>query len=1624
MTRIVRAAHVVSLVVVLAVSFLGQVPTGTPPRGSYGGAPFDVVNLGNLNVHFLIPILHKTGRGIPFAYDLAYNNSIWYPVTSNGVTSWKAVNLWGWQGLGPVVFPYVSYSVTYSTGTCWVGSPASYQQWTYGNFVYHDSLGTSHGFGTSGVYFISPGGGSCPPNGQVPASIPPSASGDGSGYTLNVSTLGSGGTPNGNITTAAGSTIGVSFFSSPPQATVPVTTTDRNGNQITETNGVYTDTLGTTALTATGTAPSNTLFTYTAPSGSPASYTVSYVTKTVTTNFGCLNINEYNMPNQYLVDRITLPDSTYYQFTYEPTTTGSSTVTGRLASVTLPTGGTISYTYSGGTGTGTNAINCVDGTTMTLSRITNPGGGNPVGTWNYARSQVSGAHWKTTVTDSTASQSQTAIHFWQDTSTKNFYETERQVYQGPSVGGTLLKTVYRCYNATGTIVPANCPTTAVTLPITRQTVFTYLPDSAGAESETDSTFDDDSGLIKEVDEYDYGSAVVGPLIRKTITTYTALGNGIVDRPATVVIKDASNNVKAQTTYTYDQTGTLTATSGVPQHVSVTGSRGNVTTLQAQVNGTTNVFRKFTYYDTGSLKASTDLSTSSSTNGALTTFNYTAGTPSCNYTFPTSVTEPLSLSRSMSWNCTGAVLLSLTDENNKIDSTIYTDSYFWRSASTTDNAGVITSLHYYTNPPQVDSTFAINGGSAVSETLTTLDGFGRRVLVQQRQGPTATYYNTLQTDYDIANCGPSRQTLPFSATSGQTSGSAPGSITSYDSMCRPSSASDSGGGVITYTYSKNDVYQSRGPAPANEGTKDKNLEYDALGRLKSVCEITSSANGGGNCAQGSPQTGYWTTYTYDVLGNTTSVVQNAQAAANSQQSRAYAYDMLGRITSDTNPETNKLAYTYIYDSLTSDPICGTVSGVTNGGDQVKRIDVAGKITCYQHDGVHRLTTVKYSDGTPEKHFIYDAATVNGGAMNNAKTRLAEAYTCTTCTPVPTKLTDVGFGYSPRGETSDVYETTPHLSGYFYHVTASYWEHGALKTLAGIPSVPTIYYGGSNGSGLDGQGRIASIVPSGQNAIASSVTYDTASHPLGITYGVTGSADSDSFGYDGNTGRVTSYQFSVGSPVKTDSGTVQWNQNGSLQRLTISDLINTGGSQVCNYSYDDLGRSKSVDCGASTWQQNFSYDAFGNLSKSVPPGGTGISSLLDYDLTKNWITTAPYTQDGNNGNLTHDNSHIYTWDPDGRVLTIDSGGANGVCITYDALGRAVEQGRGVNCNSSFTQIAYGPSGQKLALMNGQTLSKAFIPLVAGAEAVYNSSGVAYYRHPDWLGSSRLATTPARNPIYDVAYAPFGEPYAAFGSTQDLSFTGQKQDTASSAVPGGAGGLYDFLFREQSPVPGRWLSPDPAGLAAVDRDDPQTWNRYAYVRNTPTSLTDALGLLCDAVGGPVCGCDDAYGGERGEEDYGRVGGGESLGLPQGLNTFPVILDDLLHLLPGLSCGPGGSSGFGFVAVTPSGPSKRPCEVLLVTLASVLAQAPTGKSEDKRPPVSKCTPHRDYNSICDQHNQQFITGFSCEGEAYSKSCCLDQERIFTDACLARNTWGVVEYHPYTDNTLQEIRAACCRNK
>ena len=141
------------------------------------------------------------------------------------------------------------------------------------------------------------------------------------------------------------------------------------------------------------------------------------------------------------------------------------------------------------------------------------------------------------------------------------------------------------------------------------------------------------------------------------------------------------------------------------------------------------------------------------------------------------------------------------------------------------------------------------------------------------------------------------------------------------------------------------------------------------------------------------------------------------------------------------------------------------------------------------------------------------------MSNAKARLAEAYTCTSCPG--TKITDVGFSYTSRGQVSDVYESTPHSSGY-YHVNQTYWANGALNQLSGLSGLPTITYS------VDGEGRVYSAsASSGQNPLTST-TYSVASS---VTQVNLGSSDSDSFTYDPNTNRMTQYEFTVNSQSVT-------------------------------------------------------------------------------------------------------------------------------------------------------------------------------------------------------------------------------------------------------------------------------------------------------------------------------------------------------------------------------------------------------------------------------------------------------------------------------------------------------------
>jgi hypothetical protein len=46
------------------------------------------------------------------------------------------------------------------------------------------------------------------------------------------------------------------------------------------------------------------------------------------------------------------------------------------------------------------------------------------------------------------------------------------------------------------------------------------------------------------------------LLKKTLISYAALGNGIVDMPSSVTVKDGSGNIVSVTSYNYDETAVV------------------------------------------------------------------------------------------------------------------------------------------------------------------------------------------------------------------------------------------------------------------------------------------------------------------------------------------------------------------------------------------------------------------------------------------------------------------------------------------------------------------------------------------------------------------------------------------------------------------------------------------------------------------------------------------------------------------------------------------------------------------------------------------------------------------------------------------------------------------------------------------------------------------------------------------------------------------------------------------------------------------------------------------------------------------------------------------------------------
>ena len=332
------------------------------------------------------------------------------------------------------------------------------------------------------------------------------------------------------------------------------------------------------------------------------------------------------------------------------------------------------------------------------------------------------------------------------------------------------------------------------------------------------------------------------------------------------------------------------------------------------------------------------------------------------------------------------------------------------------------------------------------------------------------------------------------------------------------------------------------------------------------------------------------------------------------------------------------------------------------------------------------------------------------------------------------------------------------------------------------------------------------------------------------------------------------------------------NGNIGSQTIT-APSLGLTQ--SYTYDAVNRLMTASEAATAWSQTYTFDGNGNRTISTtsnvwPPG---FSPSPFAPIAANGVTYGANNQLSIPGSTTYDNAGNQT------VL----GGYNS---TFDAEGRMTS----TTVNGATTSYVYDGEGQRVAKLlcptaspcsvatPGATMETIYIYDAAGNLAAQFSTGpsrppcTTCYVGVDHLGSTRMMTDQNGNVVRRYDYLPFGEEIPPDGTLRTSAmgyqsapdglnpkFTGQVRDTES--------GLDFFNARFYSPAQGRFVSPDPDN-AGFDPDDPQTWNGYAYVTNSPLVATDPSGLDSILTGPSSDGSDGGEGSAFGGDPFNPSG------------------------------------------------------------------------------------------------------------------------------------------------------------
>ncbi len=538
--------------------------------------------------------------------------------------------------------------------------------------------------------------------------------------------------------------------------------------------------------------------------------------------------------------------------------------------------------------------------------------------------------------------------------------------------------------------------------------------------------------------------------------------------------------------------------------------------------------------------------------------------------------------------------------------------------------------------------------------------------------------------------------------------------------------------------------------------------------------------------------------------------------------SYTYDALNRVTTITDALSQDTTFAYDANSNLTSITDANSHATSYTYDALNRVtavtDALSRATTYTYDAVGNVTQTEDGNGVTNR-LVYDTAGRLTGVDLNNDSSLDIEYAYDDAGRRTSMVDGTGtttYSYDNANRLTSVAAPTTGTVSYGYddadeRTSLTYPDsHAVTYTYTDLGQLETVsdWLSHITTYSYDDAGRLTGIAD--PNAVDGTLTYDNANRLTGISYDHSGTG-------------LESLSYTL------DPAGI------------VTQLVDSSGTT--SYSYDDLYRLTEVDYPNSD-VVSYGYDAVGNRT-SLTINGTTTTNTFDNanELTASGSDSYSYDD---NGNLTSKTvggtTTTYGYDELNQLTSIS--GPTSASYVYNGDGLRVSK----TVSSTTTDYTWDQTGIGQVINDGNEY-------VWGLGLISQiASGTPTYAHSDGLGSTRLLTDGSGSVVGTQQYDAFGATRTQTGTQLPFTYTGEQVDPES--------GLVYLRNRYLDPATGRFQTPDPLGFFGSGV------NLYAYVGNSPATVTDPSGLAC-----PEC-----PGGGGGGVGGGGAGAGSGAGASAG--------------------------------------------------------------------------------------------------------------------------------------------------